>query len=289
MLVNLKQLIGGIQRGGEHVAASSQELVTVTEQANQNFTSQQQSTDMVATAIAEMSAAVEDVARNTVDAADAADAAKNKVDQSSRLVGKTVREVGSLAHQLNNTVSVIGELEEGTAEISGILDVIKGIADQTNLLALNAAIEAARAGDQGRGFAVVADEVRTLATSTQESASEIENMIVRLQASANSSVDAMREGSQQAERVLSQSELVTSALDEVQAAVGAISDMNAQIASAAEQQKAVASDISRNIYEISTMAKENGEGSSQLTATSEELAQLAQELQLQVQQFRLTA
>ncbi|WP_165840134.1 methyl-accepting chemotaxis protein [Motiliproteus coralliicola] len=289
MLINLKTLIEGIQVGGEHVASSSQELAAVTEQTNQNLSSQHQSTDQVATAITEMSSAVEEVARNTTDAADAANEATNQVSQSSALVGQTVEGVQSLAQQLQDTMSVIGDLEQGATEISSILDVIKGIADQTNLLALNAAIEAARAGEQGRGFAVVADEVRSLAKSTQESAAEIENMIVRVQASANQSVGAMRQGTEQAEQVLVQSEQVTAALDQVQSAVGAISDMNTQIASAAEEQKAVAEDVSRNINEIATMAMENGEGSKQLTATSEELSQLAQQLQSQIRQFRLQA
>ncbi|WP_421868241.1 methyl-accepting chemotaxis protein [Motiliproteus sp.] len=289
MLINLKTLIEGIQIGGEHVASSSQELAAVTEQTNQNLTSQHQSTDQVATAITEMSSAVEEVARSTTAAADAATEATNQVSQSSALVGQTVEGVQRLAQQLQATMSVIGDLEQGATEISSILDVIKGIADQTNLLALNAAIEAARAGEQGRGFAVVADEVRSLAKSTQESAAEIENMIVRVQASANQSVGAMRQGTEQAEQVLVQSEQVTAALDQVQSAVSAISDMNTQIASAAEEQKAVAEDVSRNINEIATMAVENGEGSKQLTATSEELSQLAQQLQSQIRQFRLKA
>ncbi|MCW8886122.1 MAG: methyl-accepting chemotaxis protein [Motiliproteus sp.] len=289
MLANLKSLIDSIQQGGEQVLASSYELATVSEKTNQHLDLQHQSTDQVATAITEMSATVEEVARNTTAAADAAVEAKQQMAVGSQLVEQTVGSVNTLASQLESTVSVIGTLEEDASQITNILDVIKGIADQTNLLALNAAIEAARAGEQGRGFAVVADEVRSLAQSTQESASEIEEMISKLQVSANSSVDSMRLGSEQAAQVKSQSQQVARSLLEAQSMVDQISDMNVQIASAAEEQKAVSADMSQNAIQISDMSRETGEGARRLTVTSEELAQLSMQLQENIKHFKLTA
>ena len=234
-----------------------------------------------------MTAAVEEVARNTTAAADAAEGAKYQLNEGGVLVENTVQGIKDLSQQLAQTMTDIGQLEEGAEKISGILDVIKRIADQTNLLALNAAIEAARAGEQGRGFAVVADEVRSLAKSTQESASEIEEMILSLQSSATSSINSMRIGSDQAENLLSQSSQVTEALDKVQQSVNEISDMNVQIASAAEQQKAVSADISQNVTGISMMAKETGEDSEKLAVTSGELAQLAKGLQGSAERFKI--
>ncbi|MCJ8337347.1 MAG: methyl-accepting chemotaxis protein [Pseudomonadales bacterium] len=287
MVSNLKRLIEDIQRGAEHVSESSQNLARVTEQTNINLVSQTQSTQQVATAITEMVAAVDEVARNTSTAADSALSAKNQLSQGSLLVDDTVNGIKQLSQQLNNTMTVISRLELETRDINSILDVIKGIADQTNLLALNAAIEAARAGEQGRGFAVVADEVRSLAKSTQESASEIEQMISRLQSSANSSIQAMQEGSEQSSKLLSQSEKVTRALDQVQQTVSDISDMNMQIALAAKEQKEVSAHISENITGISSMSKENGDGSQLLSATSEELAVLATQLLGRTEQFKV--
>ncbi len=287
MLNSLKSLIDGIQRGAQQVSSSSQELANVTERTHLNLSSQHQSTEQVATAITEMTAAVEEVAKNTTAAADAARDARLQVSRGGELVTQTVQGVQNLSQQLDETTSVIGQLEQGATEISSILDVIKGIADQTNLLALNAAIEAARAGEQGRGFAVVADEVRALAKNTQESASEIESMISGLQASANSSVKAMKLGSEQAMEVMDQSGQVTEALDQIQQVVGSISDMNAQIAAAAEEQKAVAEDISQNISGISNMSQQTGESAQLLTETSDELARLSVDLQDNVRRFHL--
>lgn len=287
MLDSLKQLVDSIQKGGAQVAASSHELATITEQTNTTINSQRCSTEQVATAITEMSSAIEEVARNSTAASDAALEAKAQMDTGYEMVDHTSGSVDALASQLDETVEIIEELESDTDQISSILDVIKGIADQTNLLALNAAIEAARAGDQGRGFAVVADEVRTLAQNTQNSASEIEVMITRLQGSANSSVQAMRAGSERASAVAAESQKVAESLQQAQAMVDHISDMNAQIATAVEQQKIVAGDISQNAELISTMSQETGEGASQLTVTSEELAQLSSDLQKNIQHFRL--
>ena len=287
MVSNLKHLIDDIQRGAEHVSESSQNLARVTEKTNLNLASQTQSTEQVATAITEMVAAVDEVARNTSAASDSALSAKNQLSQGSLLVDDTVNGIKQLSQQLNNTMTVIGSLEQEARGINSILDVIKGIADQTNLLALNAAIEAARAGEQGRGFAVVADEVRSLAKSTRESASEIEQMISRLQSSANSSIQAMRAGSEQSSQLLSQSEKVTRALDQVQQTVSDISDMNMQIALAAREQKEVSAHISENITGISSMSKENGDGSQLLSATSEELAVLATQLLGRTEQFKV--
>ena len=289
MVGSLNRLINDIQRGAEQVSESSRNVAVITEQTNQNLSTQHQSTEQVAAAITEMTAAVEEVARTTTSAAGAANSAKAQLNEGGLLVDNTVQGIKELSGQLQQTMTDISELEQGAAEITGILDVIKRIADQTNLLALNAAIEAARAGEQGRGFAVVADEVRSLAKSTQESTSEIEEMILSLQSSASSSINSMRVGSDQAATLLSQSNQVTKALLEAQQTVNDISDMNAQIAQAAEEQKTVSLDISQNVMGISTMSRETGEGSEQLTVTSEELAQLARSLLGNTERFKVAS
>jgi methyl-accepting chemotaxis protein len=168
-----------------------------------------------------------------------------------------------------------------------VLNVIRDIADQTNLLALNAAIEAARAGEQGRGFAVVADEVRTLANRTQESTSEIQTMIERLQTAARNAVTSMESGQSLTLSNVKQADKAGLALDEIASAVKTISDMNAMIASAAEEQSAVAEEINRSVVNITQISDETATGARQTTSTAEALAGLAVQLRSLALQFKV--
>ncbi|TBU97279.1 methyl-accepting chemotaxis protein [Stutzerimonas kirkiae] len=248
---------------------------------------QRSETDMVASAMNEMSATVQEVARNASQTATASADADVESRSGVNVATQALEGIEALIHEIEKAAGVIQQVESDSANIGMILGVIKEIAEQTNLLALNAAIEAARAGEQGRGFAVVADEVRTLASRTQKSTEEIQAMIEQLQSGSRNAVQAMDSAQQRAQ---SGSECVGKAaqsLSVIATEVATINDMNTQIATAAEEQSAVAEEINRNINTISHIADSTSSGATQTSQISEELVQLAAELNRLVGQFKL--
>jgi methyl-accepting chemotaxis protein len=279
----IQELAGAV----EQLAAAAEQAAQISTQTSDGIRRQQLETDQVATAMNEMSATVQDVAGNAASAARAAQEADQQSESSKNVVHQTIASIDSLASEVEHAATVIHELEADSAGISSVVDVIRSIAEQTNLLALNAAIEAARAGEQGRGFAVVADEVRSLASRTQQSTSEIQTMIEKLQDGANRAVVVMQSSCSKAQAGKQQVTSTGHMLDQISNAVATINDMNAMIASAAEEQSSVAEEINRNVTSVSQIAEETSEASRQNVATSKQLSALASQLQRLVQMFRL--
>ena len=277
--------ISGASDAADQLTAATLEMNSLSSSANESMQRQQMEVDQVATAINEMTATVQEVARSASDAANAAQSADEEAIKGRAVVTHTIDAINTLAENVDQAANVIDELNKHSDNIGAVLAVIKGIADQTNLLALNAAIEAARAGEQGRGFAVVADEVRTLASRTQESTQEIHGMIDKLQSGAKDAVQVMKTGSEQAHSGVEQASLAGESLVSITNAINTISEMNTQIAAAATEQSQVAEDINRNIINISQSANEAGDAVRQTASAGNSLDSLAVQLQNQVKKF----
>jgi methyl-accepting chemotaxis protein len=287
MCDRLHLVISQVTASTAQLASAAEEMSAITVEASEGVKRQQSETDLVATAMTEMTATVQEVARNTAQAADAAQRAAHESHTGQAVVNQTVEAIDHLAGEVERVAGVIHTLKADSGNIGMVLDVIRNIAEQTNLLALNAAIEAARAGDQGRGFAVVADEVRTLASRTQKSTQEIQDMIQRLQGSAQQAVEAMHSSQTRAKESVAQAAKAGTSLSSITTAVATISDMNLQIASAAEEQSGVAEEMNRNIIAIRDVAEQTAKGATQTATASEEMSRLASELQMLVSQFKV--
>ncbi|WP_420875468.1 methyl-accepting chemotaxis protein [Pseudomonas peli] len=234
----------------------------------------------------EMAATVQEVAQNAEQASLAARAADQEAQQGNQVVQQAVSQISSLASEVEESAEAIAALNQESARIGGVLEVIRNVAEQTNLLALNAAIEAARAGEQGRGFAVVADEVRALAKRAQDSTEEIEGLIASLQRLAKGAVDKMDSSRNLTLRTVTLAGEAGAALGRITQAVSTIEQMNQQIAAAAEEQSAVAETISESVTRVRDIGEQSASASQQTATSSAELARLGVELQGLVAQFR---
>jgi methyl-accepting chemotaxis protein len=259
---------------------------TVSSQTADNIDEQNKQIEQVATAIEEMSATASEVARSTSTAADETRKANDETVSGQSVVNETISTITTLSDEMNNTRSVILDLESNSENIRTVLDVIRSIADQTNLLALNAAIEAARAGEHGRGFAVVADEVRTLSKRTQESTEEIHLIIENLLNGSQNAVKIIESNVERTEKTVEHATNLGHAFETIVSAVNNMNNMNIQIASAAEEQTAVAEEINRNVANISNLASETLNGSKETTEASLSMKDTADNLQALVSEFK---
>jgi methyl-accepting chemotaxis protein len=284
---SLRNLIQSIVSRSTQLATAAEQTSTVTAQSTKAIEEQRTQLEQAASATTEMSSTAQSVLSSANDALVEIKHADDEAERVKVISGHNRKTIELLASEVESASQVINKLQQDSASIGGILDVIRGIAEQTNLLALNAAIEAARAGEQGRGFAVVADEVRTLASRTQVSTQEIQNMIEVLQTGAEKAVVVMNTGKKQATNCVDQSIQAEQALDTITHAVHEAFDRSSQIATAAEEQSVVAHEISENLESIVTIAEQTTAGSKQTAEASSEVARLAEELQQSVREFKL--
>ena len=285
MLISFRNLIVEVNSSVGTLNKATGSLSENIHNANEGVETQMQQTDLVATAVTEMVATVDEIANNTREAAQKAETTNNNADKGKQGVDQTIGQIANLSEKLLDSENVVKELEKESITIASVLDVIRGIAEQTNLLALNAAIEAARAGEQGRGFAVVADEVRTLASRTQDSTQEIETIIGQLQKRTQEIVKLMATCRDQGEESSKQANSAGMMLEEIAQDVSLIMDMNSTIATAIQEQTTVASEVNEHVVMIRDVTEQSGESAKQNGHMSEEISQQAQVLHNEVSRF----
>ncbi|MHC8286763.1 methyl-accepting chemotaxis protein [Pseudomonas sp. XS1P51] len=287
MQQSLNAMVKHIANSVGRVASSSEELSAVSSQTASNLQLQGLEIEQAAAAVNQMTAAVDEVARNAVSTSEASKQSEQTAQRGREQVQETVVSIGELADGVTDTSQRIEQLAGRVQDISKVLDVIRSIAEQTNLLALNAAIEAARAGDAGRGFAVVADEVRALAHRTQESTQEIEQMIGNIRQDTGHAVTAMQSSSNLVWATLEVAQRSGDALDEITRSISQINERNLMIASATEEQALVAREVDRNLVGIRNLSEQVLLGAQHTDTAGHELAQMAGALHQTVARFKV--
>ncbi|WP_425375760.1 methyl-accepting chemotaxis protein [Pseudomonas atacamensis] len=287
MQSNLIKTLGQISGSSRQLTAATAQLNTVTEASGQDIQQQHAEIEQAATAVTEMTAAIEEVARNALSTSELSVVSRDIALKGQQRMVETLGAIETLTRDVQLSSQQIESLAEQAQGIGKVLDVIRTIAEQTNLLALNAAIEAARAGDAGRGFAVVADEVRALAHRTAQSTREIEEMIGGIQNGTDTAVSTMLSSSENTRLTLTLAQSTQSALAEIVAANDDINQRNLMITTATEEQAHVARSVDRNLLNIRDLSVQSATGSQQTTDASVSLGHLAIELNSMVSHFKM--
>ncbi len=282
----MRAVVGRVEDTCSHIKSaadnSSHHVRTTSEQSN----IQQQEIAALSVTLNQVFAASQEMAGHTTEVSSAAKKASEVSNQGKQEVEKGYHSINALVKEIDTATLLIDELAKNSSEIGMILDVIKGIAEQTNLLALNAAIEAARAGEQGRGFAVVADEVRSLAQRTQQSTTEIEAMITKLQLGANKSVEVMQQSKQSSENAASEMNSTAEIFEQINHLVQSVSDLSIQVSSATEEQTAVSTEVADNLQKAGKMTEKTTEHSKAALKETEDLILHIEDQQSLIEQFK---
>ncbi|RMV23195.1 Methyl-accepting chemotaxis protein [Pseudomonas amygdali pv. myricae] len=285
---NLSQTLTQVGDAAHQLASATEQMSVLMVNSNADLVVQNSEIEMAATAVTEMSQAVDEVARNAVATSEESKASSVSAREGQEELNQTVQSILELTRNVGTASVEAQALATRTLDITKVLDVIRAVSEQTNLLALNAAIEAARAGDAGRSFAVVADEVRALAHRTSESTREIETMIGHIQQGTKSTLVALEVSTEQAQRTKQQAESANAVLASIASSVMVIDERNTVIASASEEQALVAREVDRNLVRIRDLSAQSAVRTGQTGSASQSLAELASDLTTTLRQFKLS-
>lgn len=287
VMEHIAGIIRNVVQVNDKVRDNVRTMANATESTVTSTVQQLHEIELVATAVEELSASANEIARHAGDTAERTNATSVLAEQGNQVVNQSLDNVNSLTLQIESTAQKIQVLKDSSVNIGSVMEVIRAIAEQTNLLALNAAIEAARAGEQGRGFAVVADEVRSLAQKTRTSTEEIETIIVQLQRAADEAHQAMSTSTASAKGTIETAAKVGEALDKIRANISVINDMNHQIATASHQQSSVANEVSKNITAIHALSEQVSQNAQVVSESGNQLIEESLELKHQIDNFKV--
>jgi methyl-accepting chemotaxis protein len=286
MSTNLRNMIGRIGASTHTLDENIQQLAEIAERESDKAARQQVESQQAVQAIDEISGSIHQASDMAIEVAGASGQADQFAREGALIATEAIGSISGLIGDMNKAGDVIGQLDEKSASIGMVMDVIRNIAEQTNLLALNAAIEAARAGEQGRGFAVVADEVRTLATRTQESTEEIEKIISQLQSGSRSAVTMMNNARSRAMQTEEHFERAAELLAEIAGAIASVTRISNGLSTATSSQNALIGTVKEHMGCIGETAQDTSQGALMVAESSNNLSHQARELRQMLEQFR---
>jgi methyl-accepting chemotaxis protein len=282
----LGDLVGSIRHSSGALMQVSNHLDNTTKAVAERASAQYTATEEMACGVTALAQSVTEMAQQAEDVEQLARNTEALTTHIAKDMSATVTEITRIDRTMDVVAGTVGDLEKRSQQISGILDVIRGVADQTNLLALNAAIEAARAGEQGRGFAVVADEVRQLAERTSRSTGEIGEMIGAIGSDVRNTVDNVQEVGLAMRQGVIQLSTSAEGVEQIRQHAQDILARISEVARQTQSQAATGEQLSVAIQGVSRISEQNDHAIRSLLEQSTQLRDQAGSLNLQLNQFR---
>ncbi|KDN27437.1 chemotaxis protein [Vibrio fortis] len=285
---SLRDIVQQVNTSSLRIGEMSESLDSVTTTGSNNASRLNDEIINISSAVSQLASSTSEIASSANHASEVASQATSNVAMGLTEVDKTLQEIGQADEQMQLSSQKVSDLHAESMNIGAILEVIQGVTEQTNLLALNAAIEAARAGEQGRGFAVVADEVRTLAKRTQESASQINDLITSLQRGAKDALESIKESHGTVSQASTQAQQASQNLHVINQHIQDLNQANSQIAVSVDEQDSLTRSLGDNAQGANTIAQSNQESVAKISEAASELTEVAHHLKSQVDRFKST-
>ncbi len=287
MVENLSRIVERVKSAAKKVATTTVDNETSTQMLSEEALRQSKEITTALKRIQMMADSIRTVAANATQAESAVLQANQTIEAGDAAMNRTVDGMMAIKETVSDTAKKVKRLGETSQEISTIVNLIGNFAAQTNILALNASIEAARAGEQGKGFAVVAEEVRSLAQQSAQASAEIERLVAAIQRETREVVTAMDEGTEQViagTEVLDETRL---SLSEIKYTSARINALVVEIAKATAIQSHDSQAVAQTMIEVAAIAKKTSQETSSVSASFKDLLEVAQELQKDVNQFKV--
>ncbi|PCJ62589.1 MAG: chemotaxis protein [Planctomycetota bacterium] len=286
-LDKIHKIILQIKSGSNELSNNIATLEKISIVTEKSINEQINETGMVVTAVTELSAAADEIARNAGSTAEATSDSAQATSAGKNVVDNCVKSTEKLSEEIDKSSEVLKDLNDKNENIKKVLAVISNIAEQTNLLALNASIEAARAGEEGKGFSVVADEVKSLAYSTQEATANIELSLDEFDKTISQLIESMEINLNEAKNTVSFNNEVETHLNKIDELTMKSSELNEMVASASEEQGVTINEIDKNLIQIHNMSTKTIEDFSKVSKAIKQLNAEAERLEKLSSEFKL--
>lgn len=285
MIDDIAAAIGKTLGGTHSLESVKAALEHSMELMSENHRVVDQVTTEVVSAGQQIGMTLHDISQRTVQVGMSAQTANRSVQEGGAVVEQNAATTTALVELIKEADQQVKALVESNNRVSGILDLIDGLAEQTNLLALNAAIEAARAGEAGRGFAVVADEVRSLAQKTGNATRDIGNIVKALNSQCSLMEELFNNGMEMARQGEQSALLIGGSMSQLLRTISDLTEEVDQVVVAVDQVNNAAADIGEQMAAMGTRNQETGAIVEQLDGHNRQLVEVTQNLSAVTRQF----